>query len=918
MSSGELKLPQLPDAACTGCGGCRNVCPKDAIVLKPDHEGFLMPSVDAAKCVGCGACERACPALNYISESDGSPEIYAIRANNSIRSISSSGGVFQLLARPFILKGGAVVGAAFDKNMQLRHQMATTEAGLGPLRSSKYLQSDTGLIYRKVQECLKKGQKVLFVGTPCQIAALKNIVKDAADLYTLDLLCHGVPSQQVFDNYLAGVARNRKVKRVNFRSKKFGWGCQNIRIDFTDGTFYEGNLKNDAFEKLFHYNLGLRRSCADCPFAEFTQRPGDLSIGDFWGITKIDASCHDGRGTSLVLVNNEKGRELLDMIQKQGERLCEVKKMQVDREKLGNRLKAEYAHSTNRDRFLKFASHMPVKDAVPRAVTNRFDIGLVSNYYAINFGGSLTQYALYHVLEDMGYNVLMIERPKSTRDKASLKSMQVIYKEIPFPEAALAPQYDTRDDMRVLNDRCDMFVVGSDQLFQYGLYQALDKFVSLDWVSDSKKKIAYAGSFGHDFIWGDEKELAEMAYFLRKFDAFSVREESGVDICRDSYGIDAEWVLDPVFLADRKHYDALIAKSDRTLPDRYIGSYILDPSKEKKEILSYAMEQTGMPAEIYSELGYNPDYVKPLEGLNVIQLKIEERLQSIANCDLFVTDSFHGTCFAIITKRPFVSILNSKRGASRFYSLLSMFGLENRLINSLDDLKKHPELFEPIDFTGVHELLNTERERCLKWLKTKLEAEKIIKPISDYDMIMKRYMQQEKKLQAMSRCLHILMKDSGKFISTIEDIHEYLRQLAQDKQRYLIAVSVKDTPGFCIGETIAQELKALGFEISLQDKHWHSYLGVLNCGQLTAEKLSKAHEAVSCTEKIGIKTLNVISKSFKGGNLSSIRFDGNEYSCNKRGLNIFVYDCEADCPLDSVCFDTHSRTLDCYRNENIL
>ncbi len=918
MMNSETKLPQLPDAACTGCGGCRNICPKDAILLKPDKEGFLMPFVDAAKCIGCGACEKACPALHYTSESSGSPEIYAIRANNKIRSISSSGGVFQLLARPFVLNGNAVFGAAFDENMQLRHTVATTEAGLKPLRGSKYLQSDTGLVYRQVQERLKKGQKVLFVGTPCQIAALKNIVKDAENLYTMDLLCHGVSSQQVFDNYLAGVARNRKAKYVSFRSKRFGWSCQSIHIDFTDGTSYDGNVKNDVFEKLFHHNLGLRKSCANCPFAEFTQRPGDLTIGDFWGISKIDPSCHDGRGTSLVLVNNEKGRELLEMINAQGERVLEVKKMELDREKLGNRLKAEYPHSKNRERFLKFAGHMPVKNAYPKAVTNRFDIGLVSNYYAINFGGSLTQYALYHVLEDLGYNVLMIERPKSTRDRASLKSMEVIYKEIPYPEEALAPQYDTRADMRALNDRCDMFVVGSDQLFQYGLYQALDKFVGLDWAADNKKKFAYAGSFGHDFIWGDQKELAEMAYFMKKFDAFSVREESGVDICRDSYGIDAEWVLDPVFLVDRKHYDTLIAKSERELPERYIGSYILDPSTEKKNILSYAIEKTGMPAEIYSELGYNPDYIKPLEGLNVIQLKVEERLQSIANCDLFVTDSFHGTCFAIITKRPFVSILNSKRGASRFYSLLSMFGLENRLITSLDDLKKHPELFEPIDYTGVYEVLNAERERCLNWLKTQLEAEKVIKPLSDYDMMMERYMQQEKKLNAMSRCLQMLMKESGRFISTVNDLHEYLQQLEKDKQRYLIAVSVKDTPGFCIDETITQELSALGFKISLQDKHWHSYLGVLNKGKLAAEAISKTHEAVSYSDKFNKKTLRVVSKSFKGGNLSSIVFDGREYSCNKRGLNIFVYDLKDDCPLDSVCFDTHSRTLECYRNDVIL
>ncbi len=908
-------IPNLPNETCTGCGGCRNICPKDAITLKPDAEGFLMPVVDQEQCVQCHACEKACPALHYQSESSGNPEVYAVRANSQIRAISSSGGVFQLLARPFVLEGGAVFGAAFDADMQLHHVMATTENGLRPLRGSKYLQSDTGLIYRKVQECLKKGQKVLFVGTPCQIAALKNIVKDTTNLYTLDLLCHGVPSQQLFDNYLAGIAKNRKVQDVQFRSKRFGWSCQSIYVTFTDGTTYEGNVKNDPFEKAFHHNLGLRRSCADCPFAEYTERPGDLTIGDFWGITKIDASCHDGKGTSLVLVNNEKGMELLKMIKKQGKRLHAIKKMKVEREQLKNRLTAAYAHGKNRERFLKFAAHMPIRNALTKAVTNGFDIGLVSNYYAINFGGSLTQYALYHVLEDMGYNVMMIERPKSARDRASLKTMATIYKEIPFPESVLAPQYESRDEMRVLNGRCDMFVVGSDQLFQYGLYQALDKFVGLDWVCDSKKKVAYAASFGHDFIWGDENELAEMAYFMRKFDAFSVREESGVDICRDSYGMQAEWVLDPVFLVDTKHYDALIAKSDRTLPKRYIASYMLDPSVEKKNILAYASKHTGMPCEIYSELIHSAEYVKALEGLNVLQLTVEERLHSISNCDLFITDSFHGTCFAIITKRPFVSILNSKRGASRFYSLLSLFGLEDRLITSLDDLKQRPELFEPVDFTHAHEVLARERSRCLDWLAAQLRADKQITPFSDYDIMMRRMMAQEKKIRALTRSVNMLLEASGRILPTLTDIHAYLDRLLEEQSQYLVAISVKDTPGFALDASIADRLRALGCKVSLQDQHWHSYVAVLDGGRLLEEKISKGTEAVSCQLELDGKKLGVVSKTFKAGNLSSIRYDGTEYSCNRRGLNIVVYDRATDILVDSVCFDTHARTLDCFRKD---
>lgn len=141
---------------------------------------------------------------------------------------------------------------------------------------------------------------------------------------------------------------------------------------------------------------------------------------------------------------------------------------------------------------------------------------------------------------------------------------------------------------------------------------------------------------------------------MKKFDAFSVREKSGVEISRNEFCVDAEWVLDPVFLCDMKYYDKLIAKSQRKLPKHYIGSYILDPSNDKAEILKKAQKALGYKAQIFSEFNHAPSYVESLDGLDVQHLKVEERLQLIKNCDFFITDSFHGTCFAIIMRKPFI------------------------------------------------------------------------------------------------------------------------------------------------------------------------------------------------------------------------------------------------------------------------
>jgi hypothetical protein len=166
-----------------------------------------------------------------------------------------------------------------------------------------------------------------------------------------------------------------------------------------------------------------------------------------------------------------------------------------------------------------------------------------------------------------------------------------LYIECPYPEYAVSPMYENKLMMRELNKKCDTFVVGSDKFFQYTLYRQLGEFTALDWVSDTKKKIAYAASFGHDGVWGDPDIHSEMAYFMQKFDAFSVRDEDGVDIAGDYYGVCAEHVLDPVFLCDTKHYYKLAEKSERILPESYIGGYILDPSEEKQRIIKYAMKK---------------------------------------------------------------------------------------------------------------------------------------------------------------------------------------------------------------------------------------------------------------------------------------------------------------------------------------
>lgn len=899
-------ISALENYKCNACASCVNACRFKAITMKLDKDGFIYPIVDSNACTECGMCIKSCPVLTPPKANKVTPELLAVCASDEVRAVSSSGGVFTVLAEAILAKGGSVCGAAFDKDMTLRHIIIHSSKELEPLRGSKYVQSNIGMIYRDIEALLREGKPVLFTGTPCQAAGLRSYLrKDYDDLYIMDVLCHGVPSPKIFKQYLKETAQGKKVTDVRFRDKRFGWTCEHIIIEYEDGSTYTADNKSDPYLIGFFRNIILRESCGECPFSEFP-RQGDISVGDFWGISNIDKSQSDGKGTSLVYLNNSKGKKLMESV---ADKLL-VCRLDFETTAVKNRIHAHYAINQNRYRLFKFMENnsFSYKESLRKALSRRFDIGIVSNYYAGNFGGSLTQYALYHTLEDMGYSCLMIERPAEAPGKVSIETVKRIYKEIPYPAAALAKQRKTKAEMKDLNKFCDMFVVGSDQLFQYTLYKALGEFVTLDWVSKDKKKIAYAASYGHNEIWGDKKELAQMGYYMRKFDAFSVREQSGIGISKNEFGVDAVQVLDPVFLCDPVHYDALIAKSTRKLPKHFIGAYILDPTTDKAEIIRKCQKQLGFKAQIFSEFHHSDEYVKSLKGLDVQHLTVEERLQLIKECDFFVTDSFHGTCLAIIMGKPFLSIINKKRGGSRFESLLSLFELPNRLINIANDLDINA--FAPINYVKVNEILESEKKRCMKWLKDALQSEKKYQ-YDDYDILRELIRKQQTEIEQLRKQVMQLKIYDSLGLNSVTDIVQYIGVLIKSLPDLTIIISVKDTPGMSVSEEIAKEINALGIKTTLTGQHWKSYAAVIDSGEVVIDRLSE--QKILESLRLGNNNISIISAGFKSGNLSSIKLNETEYSLNRRGFNFVIIDKKQNQVIDTVCFDLHLKEYKCFR-----
>lgn len=303
---------------CCGCSACSDICPKSAIVMQEDEEGFLYPRVDKERCINCGLCQKVCPVKN-IDANDSLLKAYAAyNTNEEIRIKSSSGGIFTLLAELVLYDNGVVYGAAFDDNFEVYHIRVETTVDLEKLRGSKYVQSKCDGIYNLCKVDLELGKKVLFTGTPCQISALKAFLrKDYDNLLCMDIVCHGVPSRKVWRRYLEhriNFAKS-KIAQIAFRLKNEGWKQYAVKFTFINSTAYCKKVSEDVFMKGFLQDLYLRPSCYDCRF-KTRERKSDITVADFWGINKLHPQWDDDKGMSLVVVHSPNGEKALEVIKK--------------------------------------------------------------------------------------------------------------------------------------------------------------------------------------------------------------------------------------------------------------------------------------------------------------------------------------------------------------------------------------------------------------------------------------------------------------------------------------------------------------------------------------------------------------------------------------------------------------------------
>lgn len=752
---------------CTGCGACHNVCPFEAISMEEDVEGFLYPHIDKERCKDCGLCERTCPVLNTAYNNEKNPSCYAMMASDEERAKSSSGAFVPLVSKWILAQGGVVYGAAWTEDWQVHHIAVESEGELEKIRSSKYLQSATELVYRDVKKNLQNGKWVLFTGMPCQVAGLYGYLGHIQEerLLTIDILCHGAPSYRVLKKYLDENYDVKNIQKFDFRDKSgFGWTAS-TNVYFKDGTVERKIDRDDPYLRAFMPCMSMRPSCAHCQMS-CLPRQGDYTAGDFWGIERFNPKFNDRKGTSLVLVNNERAMNFIQNIR--------------GKMKLWEQVPIDYATRINKTILHPFNSHAgrkhffsslgikPFNEHVEKSLKHHYDIGIVGLWYGINYGSILTYYALYELLRDMGYDPVMLPKPNMLWEERFNDPSSIAQRFI-WKHCNVFIPCRVQDEYPRFNGLCDDFVVGSDVVWNYDICgRQADMFFFLDWVEHGHKKIAFAASFGNGLV-GEKSYVNKAVTCLKDFDFLSCRESFGAEAARQQCNReDVQHVMDPVFLCNSNIYFSAIKETNIEQETPVVFAYILSRRtvpKDKMGLLDIVCDHYNAQLKICGNPNAMRVFREYFGDIMLPELSVEEWLAYIQSCEMYIGDSYHGLCFSLIFHRPFIVIYEDagrNTSGARFYSLLKIVGLENRIIDRLEDATQINKLLqEKIDWDEVERRLTPIRERSKKWFKEALLKEKT--PPTG----------KEQMEDALKRSIHeygVRVYDQGQRINQLEDV----------------------------------------------------------------------------------------------------------------------------------------------------
>lgn len=741
-----------------------------------DEEGFFRPQVDAEKCVGCRRCELVCPVL-HPGEPDMLPTCYAAYTKDEeLRLRSSSGGIFTELAKPIIECGGVVFGCVWERPQLVAiHAKAETMDELAEMRGSKYVQSDSRDTFREVKTALLAGRQVLFSGTPCQIAGLNAFLgKPYDNLLKIEIICHGVPSPVLFRNYKDDVVawgRQRENDRTavsfSFRDKSRGWRNRGASVLFDDGRLHREPQSRNGYLKAFLAHWTLRRSCYRC-VATDGRSQADITLGDFWGIERVCLGADDNRGISLVIVHTERGHEAYEGI------ACSCYGWLVPFQdavasnpsyrgsRYMNPIRADFMRLL-RTQNIDSAYRLIVRErrvhgvfsvckrCVKRIVgmvlgayklPNRYVgiVTIVESYLLMNYGSLFQHYALRMILSEIGFDAFRCANPAETfcfkKDRIIrfvkyrvglclarmriLTLRQEVVKSITsllFARKTFTAFY--RKNVGRLHERskrCVAYIAGSDQIWTWWT-----DIVSLANVSDGVVRVSYAASADWHFCRNSPEWCAETKNRLMGFEAISVRERVGQQLLQELFpGKEIFHAIDPVMLLTKSDYEAL-APSAVFFERPTLFVYLVNiRSAEEIYLASYEQLATSLGCQLRMVGIQGAECYLPEQY--ALYLSPEDFLRAYRDACYVVTNSFHGTVFALLFEKSFLSIkqidLPRANQNTRQKELLERFGLESRRIPA-DQLQIQGValLHSAVDWGSVRDVMTTWRLASIDWLK---------------------------------------------------------------------------------------------------------------------------------------------------------------------------------------------------------
>ncbi len=769
---------------CMGCGACANICPVGAITMTFNDKGFYAPKVDDEKCMKCGKCLKVCGAIELQTGKNTPPRVYAVSSNDNERLNSTSGGVFAVLAKYVLKNNGYVCGVAWNKNWEAEHIIINNIEDLQKLRFSKYVQATTGECFKEIKKLLDDNQLVLFSGTPCQNTGLiKFLNKNYENLITVDILCHGSPSPKVWQDYLEQNFDKAKITNINFRKKDNGWlrCCESwfnnssSSIDFLDETKTPVGIFYEAFIK----HVLSNDACMECKY-KYIPRPADFTLGDFWHFYN-NKKLNDGKGLSVLLCNNDKSQKILNKIKSEFKLFKKINlKNNWEKIEITDRSRETYAR---KEFFEGYKNGKPINELLNTAIGKKYDVGLITQFNFMNYGSALVAYAAHSLIKNLGYSVLMIHKDMNGGDYFNPENRSLDFARKNYHVSKF---YAKNDDSRDLNDLCETFVVGSDTMWWDTEY-AKD-FCYLDFVRSEKRKISFCTSFGHVEPAMDENFRAKRRYLLNRFNALSVREETGVKNLKEIFNVDSVHLFDPTLLVDKEVFDKLAEKSERNLQN-FLFAYMLDLTPEKEKVVKYVADTLGLKLKLISTMRYKGN--SPLIDEN--NVSIEDFVYYCKNASFIMTDSFHGTCFSTIYQKPFISILNSWRGFAR-YKIFENMGLGSQIVNNIDDIYKIKDFDLKLDFSLAEKIIANEKVKAEEWLKSALS--KPLPNLSKEDMLYDYiYNSNFETMFAMNADFNLKIKNatisSKKILNTIFSVRNEYRNGVKRKVITVLGFKIK-------------------------------------------------------------------------------------------------------------------------------